>query len=356
MVPFLLSLVSGCETGTTVGDTPDDSSGETGGDTGGENIGEDTEDETGETGETGDTAAEEPNLAWDVAGDTKDMAFSLVSLDASNDFAMADIIAETEAGSRIELYLEPPDDQLIPVPDVPGMYYAFFVGGLHEDDGDDAWDPDEDWYAASSLLSVYIDGIVPAEIISMGLHVGWNAMVLGGSDIAIGDPMAQPITIALNEALTVGGTFDSSIAATDRVTTVSFALFSGINAPALDEDNLEDGTWSLSLDGEPPASHFLDVDGDGTDEAPEAFLAFTENGADLFDPYADTALGFACLDGNPLLGWWFAPSTDIANVLFTAQSGVALGWNAILITDAGGEFLTEAEAQTAVLSTSCTIE
>lgn len=358
---FLLPLLLACDTATTV---ENDTGGEGGQDSDtNENIGdtEDTADtgdsaDTGDTGDSADTSDEEPNLAWDVEGDTEGMAFSLVSLDITNDFAMADIVAEAEASERIELYAAPPDDQLLPVADAPGMYYAFFVGGLHDDDGDGKWDPDEQWYGASSQMSVYIDGIVPVEVINMGLHLGWNALILGGEgDLVVGDPMGQPLSIAYRDSVTVGGTHDATVADTDWVTTLSFALFSGVDAPAMDDTDLESGTWSLTLEGEPPASHFVDVDADGSLEAPELFLAYTENGEGWFDPNVDTPLGFACVDGLPLVGWWIAPSTNITDILFVGQSDVALGWNALAIDGDQPVFLTEAEANSAVLSTSCVV-
>lgn len=364
---FLLPLLVACDSTTTV---PNDTAGGGGDSDTDENIGDteetgDTADtgdgeETGdseETGDTADTTDEEPNLAWDVTGDIEDLAFSLVSLDITDNFAMADILVEAEASERIELYAPPPEDQLVQVEGVPGMYYAFFIGGLHTDDGDGKWDPDEEWLGAASQMSVYIDGIVPPDVVDMGLHVGWNALVLGGeSDIVVGDPMAQPLNIAFTDALTVGGTFDDTVAESDWVTTLSFALFSGIDAPAMDETDLESGTWSLTLDGAPPASHFVDVDANGSLEAPELFLAYTENGEGWFDPNVDTPLGFACVDGLPLVGWWIAPSTNITDILFMGQSAVTLGWNALAIAGEEPVFLTEREANSAVLSTGCVID
>ncbi|GDX80554.1 hypothetical protein LBMAG42_23650 [Deltaproteobacteria bacterium] len=355
---FLLPLLAACESTTTVANDTAGGGGDSDTD---ENIG-DTE-ETGDTGDsadtadTEDTAADEPNLAWDVTGDIEDLSFSLVSLDVTHDFAMADILVEAEASERIEVYAPPPDDQLVQVDGVPGMYYAFFIGGLHEDDGDGRWDPDETWLGAASQMSVYIDGIVPPEVVDLGLHLGWNALILGGeSDIVVGDPMAQPLSIAFTDTLTVGGTFDDTVAETDWVTTVSFALFSGIDAPALDDTDLEGGSWTLTLDGEPPASHFVDVDANGSLEAPELFLAYTENGEGWFDPNVDTPLGFACVDGLPLVGWWIAPSTNITDILFMGQSTVSLGWNALAIAGDEPVFLTEEEANSAVLSTGCVID
>lgn len=356
-VPITLLLVlAGCDGGTHVVDDPPKDTGtdDTGGDT------DETGDsgDSGDTGETGDTGVAEPNVAWDLAGDFDGMSFSLVSLNV-DDFSMADIVAEAAAAARVELALDPPDDYLEPS-DVPGMYLAFFVGAVHNDDGDDRWDPDEDWYGASSFLTVYIDGVIPPEILDLGLHSGWNSLILsGGDNLVVGDPMAQPLPISFNDQMTLSGTSDATISPQGRVATLAGAVFSGAQVDALDDVALMDGDWSLEFDGAPPSDHYADVDGDGGTEAVELVVAYAdgdESGSLSLDG-SDTMLGLGCVDEVLLVGWWIAPSPDLTALMNVSQFGGSVGWNALLLDDAGGtRVATAAEAQRVVLSANCTLE
>lgn len=353
-VPITLLLVlAGCDGGTHVVDDPPKDTGtdDTGGDT-------DETGDSGETGETGDTGVAEPNVAWDLAGDFDGMSFSLVSLNV-DDFSMADIYAEAEASARVELALDPPDD-LLEQSEVPGMYLAFFVGAVHGDDGDDRWDPDEDWYGASSFLTVYIDGVVPPEIIDLGLHSGWNSLILGGGeDVVVGDPMAQPLAISYVEQLSFSGTADATISPQSRVATLAGSAFSGAQVDAMDDVGLVDGRWSLELDGPPPSDHYADVDGDGNTEAVELVVVYQdgdESGSLSFDG-SDTPLGLGCVDNVVVVGWWIAPSPNLTALLSVAQFGGSVGWNALLLNDGDGTRLaTEAETQSVVVSANCTTD
>jgi len=350
---LLLGFLAACDTSATIGD---DTGG--GGDTAdtGENIGDETGDtaDTADTADSGDTGTAEATVAWDVTGDYTDLVFSLVSINIGETLSMADIAEELPAAARIELNEPPPDDYLIAIPDVPGLYIAYFLGGLHEDDGDGKWDPDEQWYGVSTTITFYLDGVLTPDMIDAGYQAGWNALVIDGTGNNFGDPLAQPLPVLLNDELVLGGGHDDTVAATDRVTTLAASAFSsGVVPAALDVTDVSDA-WTLTLSGEPPSSHFADVDGDGREEAVELALAYTNVGGSYgFDAGTDTELGFACLDGLPVVGWWFASSTDITELIYLSQAGVSLGWNAIEVTGSGTAFLTPEEAQSLTLSTTC---
>lgn len=352
----LLLVLAGCDGGTHVVDDPpkDTGSDDTGGGT------EETGDsgDSGETGDTGDTAVAEANVAWDLAGDLEGMSFSLVSLNV-DDFSMADILAEAAAAERVELALDPPDDYLEPS-EVPGMYLAFFVGAVHADDGDDRWDPDEDWYGASTFLTVYIDGAILPEILDLGLHSGWNALILGGEgDVTVGDPLAQPLPVVYNDQLSLEGTADATIHPASRVSTLAGSAFSGTGVEAMDDSALVDGRWRLQLDGPPPADHLADVDGDGNIEAVELVLGYDDGdaSASLSLDGVDTPLGFGCVDDAVLISWWIPPSPDLTELMGVAQLGGTVGWNALAIVEGGGtRVATEAETQSVVVSANCTLD
>jgi len=185
--------------------------------------------------------------------------------------------------------------------------------------------------------------------------VGWNALV-PGDDFVIIDPLDQELPILVTETLTAGGTLDETVPSTDRVSTVAASIFSGTVTDPVDEGEQVDGAWSLTLDGEPPEDHFVDLDGNGSTEGVELFLAYGDANEDAwFDPARETATGFACHDGRLVLGYWLAPRASVTEVFFGAQSDVTLGWNLLafdLETDEA-VFLTAAEAVELVISASC---
>jgi hypothetical protein len=353
LLPLLLILA--CDGGTAVVDDtgegagPEDSGEIIGGETG-------ESEDTADSGDSGDTGTAEPDVAWDLTGDFSGTSFSLVSLNPS-DFSMADILVEGAAAEHVEFTLEPPDDYLVES-EVPGMYYAFFAGAVHDDDGDEKWDPDEAWYGASSFLTIYIDGVVPPDVINLGLHTGWNSVVLGGPErVIVGDVLAQPLPVTFSRHIIASGTTDETIPADARVTTIAGSAFAGTPTEAIDEGAIVDGGWSLELFGDPPANHYADIDGDGATEAVELLTAYTDgNGNHNFDwDGADTPLGFACVDGAPLIGWWIAPDPDLTALLSISSMGGTVGWNGLVLDDLNGPHVAStAELEAAVLSTSCT--
>lgn len=348
----LLSLAACGGSTAVVDEVPTDSA-----DTGaGEDIGGDTSD-SGDPAETGDTAESDPDLAWDLTGDFAGTSFSFVSL-TPGDFLMADILVEVPVSDRVELTLEPPEDYL-EATDVPGMFVAFFVGAVHEDDGDDKWDPDEAWFGSSTFLSAYLDGVIPPEVSDLGLHQGWNALELGrGEGIFVGDPLSQPLPVAFSGSLTMSGTHDDTIDDDARVTTLAASAFAGTATDALDDSAIVDGEWSLRLSGEPPADHYADIDGNGSVEAVELLMAYADsNENESFDLSSDHGLGFACVDGLPLFGWWIEPSPDLTELMNISGMGGSVGWNGIIVDDVNGSRVAEAtELESAVVSANCTLD
>ncbi|MSQ00825.1 MAG: hypothetical protein EXR71_02905 [Myxococcales bacterium] len=340
-----LFLLLACTPTTTVEDTDVD-------------VDTDTDTDTEDIGDTGDTGNFEPNLAWDVTGDADGLAFSLVRVDPES-FVMADIVAETEVSARIELQVDaPPTSDLLEHPDVPGLVVGYYMAGLHEDEDDGEWDPDERWFAASLSLTVYLDGILPPSYIESGLRVGWNAGVTSDG-FELVDPLEQRIPVERRDTVTLGGSYDETIASTDRVSTISGAVFAGSPVDALDDDALTSGAWSLTVDGVPDADRFVDIDSNGSEEAVELSAAYTDLNRDgALTLGVDTVLGMGCSGSWLAVAWWLEPTTNLPDLMQLAGVGLVLGWNVPAFDPATGQtaFLTEAEALNLVLSTGCSLD
>ncbi len=350
-----LLLLLACNPTTTVEDTDPAADADTDADSDSDSD-SDTDSDT-DTDETGDTGTFEPNLAWDVTGETDGLAFSLVRVDPES-FVMADIVAEAAASEKIELQADaPPTDDLLEHPDVPGLLIGYYMAGLHEDEDDGEWDLDERWYAASNSLTIYLDGILPPGFIELGLRVGWNAGITGADEFEVVDPLEQRIVVERRDTVTLGGTYDETIQSTDRVSTLSGAVFAGIPVDAQDDDDLSSESWSLTVDGIPDAERFADIDGNGSEEAVELSAAYTDVDHDgSLTVGVDTVLGFGCSGSKLALAWWLEPSTNLPDVMGLLGAGLVIGWNVPAFDSVTDEtaYLTEAEALDLVLSTGCT--
>lgn len=333
------------------------------GDTGVEDI-DDTDDTSGDTagdtsGDTGDDTGDDPEetLTWNVTGRTDDSAFSLVHLQFpetdGGDITMGAVWLEAEAGATISLPAEEPPDDFFQLAG-GGLSIAAFVGALHEDDGDTRWEASEGWVAASTHWAVYVDGVVPPELLALGVVSGWNALRFEGESFVVGDPGAMPIEVALTESLLIGGTYDHTLNHDDRVIVLPATAFGGLPvASYLDDQALAaDGTWSVSLEGEPPLDHYADIDNDGVQEAVEVPVAYVDNDGSLAYSSGDTVLAAACVGDKPVGGWWLGPPTDVVTLVGLQAQGLSLGWVPVALADEGG-VLSVDEVAAAVLSTDC---
>ncbi len=356
---MLIFLVLGCNENPVVDDKDTGTAGTD--DSGVENT-DDTD--TGDSAaDTGDDTGEEPEgttLTWEVEGDFDGTAFSMVHVEFpegdDENFSMGAIWVDAAAGATISFAptVDPEDfyQEL-----APGLYLAAFVGALHEDDGDNRWEGGEGFTAVSREFAIFFDGALPPDLLQAGLHSGWNAMIFAGEDFTVGDPEAMALPIALTETLTLGGTTDETINHDDRVVALPATIFAGLPVTSLMADVTlpGDGTWSVTLDGAPPEDHFVDIDGDGMEEAVEFPAGYVDGDHTGAFSDEDTVVALGCVEGAPIGGWWLAPPDDIVQLISIQSAGYSLGWLAVLLSDEGG-IVSDEIAQTAVLSTSCLFE
>ncbi|MBM4368542.1 MAG: hypothetical protein FJ102_20165 [Deltaproteobacteria bacterium] len=356
---MLFSLLFACNENPVVDDKETGSGG--GDDTGIEDI-DDTE--TGDSGghdTGGDDTGEEPEgttLTWEVEGDFDGSAFSMVHIEFpeadGENFTMGAIWADAEAAATVSLEItDDPEDFYQEL--APGLFLAAFVGALHEDDGDNRWEGGEGFTAVSREFAIFFDGGLPPDLLNAGLHAGWNAVLFEGENFTVGDPEAMPLPIALTETLAMGGTVDDTIHEDDRVVALPATIFAGqpVSSLMADVSLPGDGTWSVTLDGAPPSDHFVDIDGDGVEEAVEFPAGYVDGDhSGSFAADADTVVALGCVDGKPIGGWWLAPPRDVVQLISIQSAGYSLGWLAVLLADEGG-VVGDEEAQSAVLSTAC---
>ena len=355
----------GCDSSTVVGgDDKDASAGNPSdtGDSGVENIdGTDTAD-TGPVGDdTADTGApaETTRLTWVVDGAWPGTYFGLVHLEPSDGgYLMGTVEWTSPVDATISLDVPAPRAELMAeIPELPGLEIAFFVGGLFVDDGDERWDADEVWVGVSVPWSLYIDGVVPVELLAIGIREGWNALALTSENPEAGDIEAMELAIRYRDEVTLGGTADETIAVTDRFAMLPASMFGGeFPARLYADQRFDDGkSWSVDIVGDPPEDHFADVDNDGVSDAFEIPYAYTDADASGGVSGDDTFLGAGCIDGDAAVAWWIEPPTDITYLSSVVSFGAGLGWNALLLGVEGPSAVVEDPSSNIVFSTSCVL-
>lgn len=318
-----------------------------------------------DTADSADSAEDtSPTIAFDVSGNMEGMAFTFVQLPVSEaGFVMGDLLHEQAPAARIELRPDPlPYVQ--PLPDIVGLEGAFFVGGLHEDDGNLSWDPEERWFAAGSWMALYLSGELPELMVLAGWELGWNGILIDGAAVpALGDPLALPLINAYVDEVALDGTADAALPEGTRFALVPAPVFAGESVDALLVDAPLATPWSLTVRGAPDPSHFLDIDGDGFTEAVESFVVYEDTDWSESVTVGDAGLGGVCsFEGENAyqgVGLFFSPpSTNVLWPVYFAAAGASLGWNAFA-ADPGGDTLRFLDVETLtglIASGACAVE
>ncbi|MCP4803820.1 MAG: hypothetical protein GY913_17695 [Proteobacteria bacterium] len=90
------------------------------------------------------------------------------------------------------------------------------------------------------------------------------------------------------------------------------------------DDIILEAEWTVTLDGEPPADHFSELEGVGN-AAMELLFAYTDaNENEEYDP-GDTPFAAACHEGDVAIMLYLPPITDLA-AAWTLGEAMGTGW------------------------------
>lgn len=344
-------VLAGCATSApdSADDTADSDTGDTGPDTGGDTGDSDT----GGGADTGPDGV--ADVAASVHGELDGLVLSVALVNEQLSVMMA-LFGETPVSSTTELDLPYVDDVFLT--DAGKYQYGLFVLAAHRDaDGDDRWDEGETFVATCPELLVYLRGELTNDFVHVGFVEGWNAVRTEDGPSVVVDPLDLDIDVRSVDTLTLSGTFDASIAPTDRVATLALQGLDGGESDPLADRSLTDGTWSITLDGPPPASHLDDLYGIGSTQALEFFAAYTDVEPDgAFGP-TDTLLGLGCVGEDIAAAWWVEPFADPV-AMYSIGRDLAMGWNAHgHVHNSGvGRWLVADELDDVLLSTDCQMD
>lgn len=298
--------------------------------------------DTQDTSDTTDTGVVEGGITWNIGTSVTGAAFGLFPLVFAADLEVAETpwwSTAVEGADRVVSTGEAPDASFAQdIPDFPDTTLAFFMPMVWDDaDGNLLHDPGERFRASSRILGVYVDGALPAELASLGLVLGWNALRLDSGD---GYPVPfnianvpLPLNLDVRSTFPIGGTLEGLALDDDGLAVLSPAMFSTPgSAPLLTADAAS--PWTLTLDGAPPADHLMDIDGTGTlFAAVELVVSWQEaDGNDGFTTYDAVSVACSRLDGEVRVAQvaWFGDVRDTRYATFFAWSDLHVGWNVML--------------------------
>lgn len=349
-------------------DPPSTEDSDSGEDSGVDTSGDTADSDTAE--ETGDTAVEEPltfTFTLDVVPfiDVDGLALNLVygelrEGDVNLGATWQRVAVDT---TSVSVELPVPDASHLAQPDPslwPDFYMGTFIPTLIGDlDGDLEHDPGESLEGVGLEWPTYATGEIPEEYASLGLHAGWNTLVIGtdGAANGVGDPTNVPITSNLYPNGAIG--FSGTYAGADDVSTLRLAL--------LPKAAVLSGDYSGLLYDQPMSSDWLiiiqtlpfeawiAVIGDTNYSADsEAIVTYVDNnGSGSLDP-ADTIRSAACSGGLPVGPMFLMRPFDLSDALPLVLAGVVPGWVGVSYDGDVWKPLTTAQADALVIDDSCT--
>jgi hypothetical protein len=325
----------------------------------------------GDTGGGSDDTAVDTDT--DTAGDTDTappvettpVTFLLGDGHTANDVAVVGVSATSytvgatlgaTAGTGDTVTVElvtPADEDLEELTDVPGMYIRLGFPVLFTDDGDlePEGDPIE---GVGSVVPIYVDGAIPAEMGALGLELGWNALYSpndGTMPVVYPlDAVPLPANLHRRDSVTIGG-----VDLADPATPLRLALVSSGGGEPLLYDEALDGDWEIAVTDDPPTSHMGDISGDGLIGSVEVPVAYAD--ADGSGTPSATEYLYPSCAGSDTAGLMYLRDepTDVLTAASMASIGLTPGWNAFR-SDAATQDITvldEDEAATLEIGGSC---
>ncbi len=295
-------------------------------------TGDPSTDDTGDGGDSGE-AASDPDLAWEIRGDWEGATLTMHAIDlGADDLTFGAELAGVEVtGSRVELELGAPTD-LQEDPKL-GVKLGVYVGALHDDDdGDGSFDEGEALRGVSTVWAVYVEGD-PGGLGKLGVVEGWNALLAdvsgkgGAEDFELYDPLAIPIetNLAVNETLLIEGEVVKT-APNQGLVLAPYVLFDGGSVQAYLYDEPMGTSFSIALDGEPPADHqAMNVDF-GAVVGMEVPLLYADNNGDGAYNEGDYPSSYVCDGGLPIYAVWMPAVTDLITGWSYGYWGMQPGW------------------------------
>lgn len=302
----------------------------------------------------------DPDLGFALSGDWDGATLALIQFTPGEEDAVGDIWqtwVPDDAAFGVEAG-EPPAEHFV-APEGGDFEVALYLVALfHDANSNGAHDDGEAWVGISPQWAIYAQGTMPDDL--PGVVEGWNGYTpdFDGTDDSISDPLTIPVSDNLrpNDSITLGGTYAGELDAARLLVVPGVWMTTGETDVAPIDDIVLEAEWTVTLDGEPPADHFSELEGVGN-AAMELLFAYTDaNENEEYDP-GDTPFAAACHEGDVAIMLYLPPITDL-EAAWTLGEAMGTGWVAF----AQGEddegppsFLTGDQLTSLVIDENCAL-
>ena len=346
---LLLSLSAACND-----KAPDDTSADTDADTDAD-ADTDTDTDADADADTDTDTDTDVDMSFDLDGDWSGSTLVLTWLDPESlgdGLATGDDLVVTDADADpLDIHAgEPSAADLIEVDPsgAPGLEIALYIPTLQRDGA---------FVGAGVIWPLYVSGPIPPDLLALGLGPGWNAVdsrALEG-DLGIGDIMDIPLdaNLANNDEITLSGSYAGIELPNLLLSLLPYVVFSGGTVDALLFEEPLDGDWTMTISGEPPADHYVPLDGLAEEAAMEFPVAWQDADASGTVTDGDTALYTACAGSDTAVLIYLPPVTDLNTAYSYAAFGLSAGWGALAFTDAEPYALDASARSSLVISDDC---
>lgn len=289
-----------------------------------------------------------PTGIWPVTLVSEQTQLSVAVFDFSlaaggiEDVGMLSSASLSDGSATLELL--PPADVDLQVldPEDPDLRVRYALALSFADSNENgSHDPGEVFVGGLDYGLMYVQS--PTAVMEfLGFRSGWNAFRTLGSFTEVVDLQGlvlQP-SLATVETLSISGTYDENYGPA-RAAVLPVSWFSDPGFTEVVGDTDLGSTWTMTLEGAPPASHILPADDPslpgGALDLPFAYLDNNGNGSWTLGQ--DQPVLPVCYGGAPALAVWLPQPPVVEAALSYLGAGLAPGWVLAQQSETGLDFL-----------------
>jgi hypothetical protein len=229
----------------------------------------------------------------------------------------------------------PPITDAIQVGDTTWLY--LYMLALHQDSNGDGFHSGvEEVDGVSLVWLAYLEG-PPVPDLPPGFQEGWNAFDLSTESTIGLDAIPVPANLLPTEEIEISGTYPHD---PDGMGLLLYPQVDSFPSSLLYDEPVS-SPWSISVSGQPPFDHMIDLGG-GIWGALEYPLFYQDLDHSVGISEGDAATEVACnRDGNAVLLYYIEPFSDIMNGFNYAVQGLRPGWLGLISLPDGSAELAD---------------
>lgn len=289
-----------------------------------------------------------PQSVWSLTVLSEEEGLSVAVFDfvlgseGISDAGLLESATVTEGSVTLDLVAPVEADLQVLNPELPELKVRYALALAFEDtNGDKLHNPGEAFIGGLDYGLMYVEN--PSSVMEfLGFRSGWNAFRTLGSFTEVVDLQGlqlQP-SLATRTQMEISGTYDENFGPA-RAAALPVAWFSDPDFTAVIADTELGGSWTMSFDGAPPASHMLPADDPnlpgGALDLPFAYL--DNDGNEAWTLGQDQPVLPLCFQGEKALAVWLPQAPTVEVALSYLGAGLAPGWVLAQQGESGLDFL-----------------